>query len=304
MKLSEKLRLLREEKGMTQEQVCKELEIGIQTLRNYENDNADRLPNTFQLSKIKNFYNVTYEYLLDDDCENKTNESTNIGKVLQLSDTSINKIKDLQVISHTFPDGTVENAGIDKTSPVAFNKWLEDFSDLQKFARSLNYYYSLYELLDSIVYFFSLANLSSYIDFCLNENRDKLDSLFDSLDRKNEFIEKQFEDDICITLSYSDYEDFNDSYNEVKKYCNSYKKTSKKKNHANIENDSEWNNTMNYLLTTTMKIYEILYRELRFNSIEIFELLKTNLKFPDDDISIPQEYEKLIKSINMKEDKN
>ena len=31
MKLSEKLKLLREEKGMTQEQVCSELGIGIQS---------------------------------------------------------------------------------------------------------------------------------------------------------------------------------------------------------------------------------------------------------------------------------
>ena len=300
MKLSEKLRLLREEKGMTQEQVCNELEIGIQTLRNYENDNADRLPNTFQLSKIKNFYNVTYEYLLDDNCENKTNESTNIGKALQLSDTSINRIKDLQF----FTDSIFNNVREDKTSPVAFNRWIEDFSDLHHFARSLNHYYIIYELLDDIVYFASIPTLSSYINFCLNENNQKLELLFDMLDKKNEYIKQNIINGICLTLDYSDYENFNDSYQEVKYYFNSYKKSSKKRLPVNIDDDNDWFNIANYLLTTTMKIYENLYRELKFQSFEIIESLKTSLVFPADDISIPQEYEKLKKSINLKGENN
>ena len=300
MKLSEKLRLLREETGMTQEQVCKELEIGIQTLRNYENDNADRLPNTFQLNKIKNFYNVTYEYLLDDNCENKTSESTNIGKALHLSDTSINRIKDLQVLT----DILSNNVRKDESSPVAFNRWIEDFSDLHTFARSLNAYYILYELFDAIVYFTSLVKLSSYINFCLNNNKQKLDALFSMLDKKNEFLQKHIADGICITLDYSDYEDFNDSYKEIKDYCNAFKKSSKKKTSFNIDDDPNWNDAMNYLLTTTMKIYEVLYRELRFRNFEIIESMKTSLAFPSDDISTPQEYEKLKKSINIKEDKN
>lgn len=52
MKLSEKLKLLRKEKGMTQEQVCSELGIGIQSIRNYENTTIERIPNTIQLNFI------------------------------------------------------------------------------------------------------------------------------------------------------------------------------------------------------------------------------------------------------------
>ena len=38
MKLSQKLRELREEKGLTQQALADELGIGIQSIRNYEND--------------------------------------------------------------------------------------------------------------------------------------------------------------------------------------------------------------------------------------------------------------------------
>ena len=90
MKFSEKIKHLRTEKGLTQEQVCKELDIAISSLRNYENG---RLPDTYQLKKIKNFYNVSYEYLLEDDCTNLTNSTLDIGKKLKLSDKTIEKIK-------------------------------------------------------------------------------------------------------------------------------------------------------------------------------------------------------------------
>ena len=91
MKFSEKIKQLRTEKGLTQEQVCKELDIAISSLRNYENG---RLPDTYQLKKIKNFYDVSYEYLLEDDCNNLTNTNLNIGKKLKLSDKSIEKIEE------------------------------------------------------------------------------------------------------------------------------------------------------------------------------------------------------------------
>lgn len=96
MKLSEKLRLLRIEKGKTQQEVSDTLGIGITTLRNYENDKLDRMPNTYQLKQLKDYYNVTYEYLLDEECENKSLDTINIGKELNFSDKSITKIKNLE----------------------------------------------------------------------------------------------------------------------------------------------------------------------------------------------------------------
>ncbi len=92
MKLSEKLRDLRTQTGKTQEQVAKELSIGIQTLRNYENDKLNRTPSPAQLKQIKDFYNVPYEYLLDDNSNNKDYENLGIGNKLNLSDKTIEKI--------------------------------------------------------------------------------------------------------------------------------------------------------------------------------------------------------------------
>ena len=40
--------------------------IAISSLTNYE---KDRIPHMEQLKKIAKFYNVSYDYLLNDDCE-------------------------------------------------------------------------------------------------------------------------------------------------------------------------------------------------------------------------------------------
>lgn len=122
MKLSEKLKLLREEKGMTQEQVCSELGIGIQSIRNYENTTIERIPNTVQLKMLKEFYNVTYEYLLDEDCENKTSESVDIGKKLRLSDDAIENILDIQYTNNRISDELRLSLVEDKIAPVVFSK--------------------------------------------------------------------------------------------------------------------------------------------------------------------------------------
>lgn len=53
---------------------------------------------------LKEFYNVTYEYLLDEDCENKTSESVDIGKKLKLSDNTIENILDIQYINNHISD--------------------------------------------------------------------------------------------------------------------------------------------------------------------------------------------------------
>ena len=93
MTFAEKLKELRNQKGLSQEQISKEMRIAISSLRNYENG---RLPDTHQLKIIKNFYNVPYEYLLEDSVTNKSENNIKIEKELGLSDLSIEKIKELK----------------------------------------------------------------------------------------------------------------------------------------------------------------------------------------------------------------
>ena len=63
---------LREEKGIKEERkitpsiASKEMGIGFTTLKNYEDDDRnERLPDIIELRKIKKYYGVPYEYLLD-----------------------------------------------------------------------------------------------------------------------------------------------------------------------------------------------------------------------------------------------
>ena len=66
MTLNEKLKLLRKEKNLSQQVASTQIGIAISSLTNYE---KDRIPHMEQLKKIAKFYNVSYDYLLNDDCE-------------------------------------------------------------------------------------------------------------------------------------------------------------------------------------------------------------------------------------------
>ena len=89
MKLKDKLKKLRKEMLLTQEEASKQIGISLSSLRYYENG---RQPDFENLKKLRNFYNVTYEYLLDDNCENKKIDDISINKKLHLSDKAIDNI--------------------------------------------------------------------------------------------------------------------------------------------------------------------------------------------------------------------
>lgn len=91
-----KIKLLKEEKVKTQYSVYKELGIGIETVRKYERPEPAYFPNSAQLILLKNYYGVTNEFWLDENCLNKHHSSIDIGKKLKLSDKSIQQIIDLQ----------------------------------------------------------------------------------------------------------------------------------------------------------------------------------------------------------------
>lgn len=94
MNFHEKIRLLRNELGLTQEQVSSTIPMGITSLRNYE---KDRLPDTQQLKKLKDFYKVPYEYLLNDECNTREEENLRIGEKLGISDKCITILKELSL---------------------------------------------------------------------------------------------------------------------------------------------------------------------------------------------------------------
>ncbi len=64
MTLSEKIKYLREEKGITQQKMADILNINRVTLTSYEI--GRRVPDIYTLKKIADFFGVTVDYLLDE----------------------------------------------------------------------------------------------------------------------------------------------------------------------------------------------------------------------------------------------
>ena len=148
MDFGEKIRNLRLESKLTQEQASNKMGISISSLRNYENG---RLPDTHQLKIIKNFYNVSYEYLLEDNCENRTDENINIYKELSLTDSTIKKLKDIKK-SNT---NNIINLFFNSLNMNFWNEF-----DEYIFVKKLNYEYGqkMEKFLDTCEDFFYILN--------------------------------------------------------------------------------------------------------------------------------------------------
>lgn len=296
MKLSEKLKLLREEKGMTQEHVCSELGIGIQSIRNYENTTIERIPNTIQLKMLKEFYNITYEYLLDEDCENKTNESVDIGKKLKLSDDAIENILDIQYINNRISDELRLSLIEDKIAPVVFSKWLENI-DLKEFTALLHEYNCLNNVLKSIQHFYNIEKLEDYLYYCL-ENKKDLKFLYSIWNTEIDTLKNNLSKSIHSTLNDDAYLDLSNELNQLKKYCETCIKKSLNKNNLNV--------LLNTISSLSSCYYDETKRKLKFCLFEITELIKNNLieTYNQRNIeTLPEDYKKLIASMN-KEVKN
>ena len=69
MKMSEKLIELRKEKGWSQEDFAEKLEVSRQAVSRWENETA--LPDAQNILRISKLFNVTADYLLNDDYEDR-----------------------------------------------------------------------------------------------------------------------------------------------------------------------------------------------------------------------------------------
>lgn len=61
-KLFERLRLLRNERGLSQQKFAAEIDVGFSTYRRYET--GERLPDSDVLVRMADFYGVTLDYLV------------------------------------------------------------------------------------------------------------------------------------------------------------------------------------------------------------------------------------------------
>lgn len=281
MKLSQKLRLLREEKGITQNELASTLGIGIQSVRNYEKDSLERIPNTVQLKMLKDFYNVTYEYLLDEECENKTTELLDIGKTLKLSDDAIQNIMELQ-------KSNLKNIDMTKV----FNSWLECI-DLSEYVIAIEEYQILNSMLETIQYFSNIDKLYDYIANCLN-NSISLNDLINTLDEKRDILNNLISKSIFVPFKEHGIKDLDIELNKFKDFCNAAH--NKKVTAKDVE-------VVASFITGIGKEYEELtQRTIQYCLFNITELLKNDLSnnYGKTFDSIPSDYKNLLK----KEGKN
>lgn len=183
MNFGEKIRNLRLDSKLTQEQASNKMGIAISSLRNYE---KGRIPDTHQLKIIKNFYNVSYEYLLEDNCENKTDKNISIYKEISLTDSTIEKLKDI----NKNVDNSVVNILLNSLNIDFWNEF-----DEYIFVDKLNNKYS--EKLENF-----LDNCETFFDILDDSN--KLDTFLCSIDEIipliNEIEEKSFSSNHLFTL--------------------------------------------------------------------------------------------------------
>ncbi len=143
MNIAEKLVKLRKEQGLTQYKLAQQLNISIASIKNYENIKNPREPKNDILLKFADFYNVSTEYLLNDNITNKTKDTINIGNKINLSDNAIEKIIKIRNsnkynVVETFINIIPENFWNIINRYIELNKKLEALKPLQQILQYSN----------------------------------------------------------------------------------------------------------------------------------------------------------------------
>jgi len=289
MKLYQKLKLLREEKGITQDTLVKETGLSPQAIRNYENPDLDRLPNTVQLKILKDYFDVTYEYLLDDECENKTNESVDIGKKLKLSDEALNRIMDLQNHDRTYyPQEHIYDLPRVHTES-AFNTWLSNFENFKRFCIRLDFFYNLNQIMESTRYFIDLLKFKDQIIKSVETDKKFVTKLINLLDSKMNIYAKCLEVEDKIDFINNSFYKFEQTYSQLIKYCN-----------GPLNEEYSIFLILDDISTCASIIYEDAYRNSRYCQYEICELIKESLSISSkqyEKYTIPNEIQNLLNQI-------
>lgn len=128
MKFSEKMVKIRKERKLSQIEASKLLGIAKTSLCDYENSNLNKLPGFETIKKIARSYKVSYQYLLDEKCENEKLDHYDIGDMLNLSDHAIYNLEYYN----------------NKEYSYMFNKFIENATD--EFVAKLNIYYNIKQI--------------------------------------------------------------------------------------------------------------------------------------------------------------
>ncbi len=274
MTFSEKMKELRKKTGKSQEQVSQEIGIAISTLRYYENG---RLPDTFQLKKIKNYYNVPYEYLLDDNCNNISKTTLNIGQELKLSDNAIEKIKNLQYLVDDIKKCKSQEIFDNSISPKYFNFFIENFN-IRALSYEIHSFLDMIEIFKNTNLFISFREFYDYMVVCIKKQNTKdLEPFFDFFEKKMAETHSLIIDtDITSFL----IDDLIEQFDTIKKIISNKKIT-------------DLQNEMDTFLEISIEIYSMAYRQIKYFRYSISDLtndftskILEPLEFDSDNIII------------------
>ena len=81
MKLSEKILALRKKVGMSQEELANEMDVSRQTV--YKWETAEAQPELAKIKKLAKFFNVSFDYLMDDEIEDMDQQPENVKRIKQ-----------------------------------------------------------------------------------------------------------------------------------------------------------------------------------------------------------------------------
>ena len=137
----------------------------------------------------------------------------------------------------------------------------------------------------------------------MNTNKKELEHLFKLLE-DNLLIYKE-----CVThgdttskLDYSSYKELNSYFTKLKKYCSSYKPSSKKNllTKKHLELDDDLFNILNEIVEIGAESYQFTHDDLQFCEYKITECIRDYLHYTskeNESITMPSEYQKFIKQL-------
>lgn len=210
MELREKLINLRKSQNLTQEQLARKMQISSSSIKNYESPTITRTPDISILKLYADYFNVSYDYLLNDSIQNKTSENIAIEKILGLNDKAIQNLKEYK---HTGINKILESKHFEKINNLIdfYSKFsiLSQKSkelacttnDITLLANGINEIITLYnnfsvENIEFTIYSFHLENLDDvYMEVIDSESETENSNteLLNDLVQKNRDIYTIFE---------------------------------------------------------------------------------------------------------------
>ena len=301
--LKDKLIELRNEEGLkknnrpfTQKEIANKLGIGETTYKNYE---LGRIPETSILTKIKRFYNVSYNYLLDDSCLNKYDDTIKVNKYLGLSDKTINIIKGIN--RKEIVTGGIKNLFLSNENNInTFNYFVENFDDWYGFLLLLEEYYNYLTFEKNLDSIDVLTSSNTCFLYYYYNDKEKLNNIIKLLENNvsifNNLKEKVFYNQQAINDLLIDFITNLTNYINIFKYKTINKKLKKELylNYTKIQTNifelkqliSEKVGFSAYRVTTTFN--QFINQEITLNNKDIIE-------------KISEEAKKLEKSFSEKE---